>query len=160
VAVTAGEGSVWVVNANTQTVSRVDPQVDGVAATIPLGIGSNPSDIATGGGGIWVANGGNGTLARVDPSSNVATPIPLGNRPTGVAAAGGRVGVSVQRGFRAFPSFAAENAAGVRAQTLPATSCSPVEFGGKGEPHFLIASDLPFQGQSSLAETLQMSDAV
>lgn len=35
-----------------------------------------------------------------------------------------------------------------------------MEFQGTGQPRFLIASDLPFQGQSSLAETLQMSDAM
>ncbi|HEY3017817.1 MAG TPA: ABC transporter substrate-binding protein [Gaiellaceae bacterium] len=160
VAVTAGEGFVWVVNANTQTVSKIDPQFDNVAATISLGIGRNPSDIATGAGAVWVANGGNGTLARIDPSTNAATTIPLGNDPTNVAVAGNRVWVSVQPGFRALPSIAVENAAGVQTQTLPASSCSPVEFQGQGQPRFLIASDLPFQGESSLAETLQMSDAV
>src|SRR5262249_7762502 len=76
VAVAAGEGFVWVVNANSQTVSKIDPQnFDSVAATIPLGIGRNPSDIATGAGGVWVINSGNGTLARIDPSSNDVTTI-------------------------------------------------------------------------------------
>jgi branched-chain amino acid transport system substrate-binding protein len=160
VAVTAGEGAVWVVNANTQTVSRIDPQFDSVAATISLGIGSNPNDIATGAGGVWVANGGTGTLAGIDPSTNDVTTIPLGNNPTGVAVAGDRVWVSVQPGFRALPRIAPENVAAAPTQTLPASSCSPVEFQGTGQPRFLIASDLPFQGTSSLAETLQMSDAV
>jgi len=160
VAVTAGEGSVWVVNGNTQTVSKIDPQFDSVAATISLGIGSNPSDIGAGAGGVWLANGGNGTLARIDPRTDAVTTIPLGNKPTGVAVVGNRVWVSVQPGFRALPSIALENAAGIRTQTLAASSCSPVEFQGNGQPRFLIASDLPFQGKSSLAETLQMSDAV
>src|SRR5262245_1035652 len=159
VAVAAAAGAVWVVNANTQTVSRIDPQFDSVSATIPLGIGSNPSDIATGAGGVWIANSGNGTLARIDPTTNAETTVQLGNNPRAVALAGDRVWVSVQPGFRALPSVAAANA-GVRVQTLPAASCSPVEFQGKGRPRFLIASDFPFQGTSSFAETLQMSDAV
>jgi branched-chain amino acid transport system substrate-binding protein len=160
VAVTAGEGFIWVVNANTQTVSKVDPQFDNVAATIPLGIGRNPSDITTGAGAVWVANGGNGTLARIDPTTHDVTTIALGNNPTNVAVAGNRVWVSIQPGFRALPSAASSQGSGLQAQTLPASSCSPVEFQGDGQPRFLIASDLPFQGQSSLAETLQMSDAV
>jgi branched-chain amino acid transport system substrate-binding protein len=160
VAVALGENAVWVVNANTQTVSKIDPQFDSVAATIPLGIGRNPSDITTGAGGVWVANGGNGTLARIDPSTDDVTTIALGNEPKAVAVTGSRVWVSVQPGFRALPTAAVDDPAALRMQTLPATSCSAVEFGGKGRPRFLIASDLPFQGQSSLAETLQMSDAV
>jgi branched-chain amino acid transport system substrate-binding protein len=160
VAVASGQGFVWVVNANTQTVSKIDPQFDSVAATITLGIGRNPSDIATGAGGVWVINSGNGTLARIDPRSNDVATIQLGNVPLNVAVAGSRVWASVQPGFRAFPIIATDNAAAVQAQTLPASSCSPLEFGGKGRPRFLIASDLPFQGTSSLAETLQMSDAV
>jgi branched-chain amino acid transport system substrate-binding protein len=159
VAVAVGEGSVWVVNGNTQTVTRIDPEFDSVTATIPLGIGRNPSDITTGAKAVWVANGGNGTLARIDPSTNSVATIPLGNSPTGVAVGGPWVWVSVQPGFTAFPRSASE-AAGAQLETLPASRCSPVEFQGKGQPHYLIASDLPFQGQSSLAETLQMSDAV
>ena len=160
VAVAVGEGSIWVVNANTQTVSKIDSQFDSVAATIPLGIGRNPSDIAAGAGGIWVANSGNGTLARIDPTTNDVETIPIGNKPTALAVAANRVWVSVQPGFRALSTIAADSEPGVRAQTLPVSSCSPVEFPGKGQPRLLIASDLPFQGQSSLAETLQMSDAV
>jgi branched-chain amino acid transport system substrate-binding protein len=160
VAVAVGEGSIWVVNANTQTVSRIDAEFDSVASTIPLGIGRNPSDIAAGAGGIWVTNSGNGTLARIDPNTNDVKTIPLGNKPTALAVADNRVWVSVQPGFRALSPIAAGSEAGVPTQTLPASTCSPVEFAGKGQPRLLIASDLPFQGQSSLAETLQMSDAV
>jgi branched-chain amino acid transport system substrate-binding protein len=160
VAVAVGEGSVWVVNANTQTVTKIDPQFENVAATISLGIGRNPSDIATGSGAVWVANAGNGTLARIDSSTDAVTTIPFGNNPTNVAVAAHRVWVSVQPGFRAVPTAAVENVSAGPKRALPASSCAPVEFQGNGEPRFLIASDLPFQGQSSFAETLQMSDAV
>jgi branched-chain amino acid transport system substrate-binding protein len=158
--VAVGEGSVWVLNGNTQTVSRIDPHFGGVTATIPLGIGRNSSDVTAGAGAVWVANGGDGTLARIDPSTNLAETIPLGGSPAGVAVGAGRVWVTVQPGFRALPRRSAETASGRQPEALPASICSPVEFGGKGEPRYLVASDLPFQGHSSLRETLQMSDAI
>jgi branched-chain amino acid transport system substrate-binding protein len=162
VAVAVGEGSVWVLNGNTQTVSRIDPELGGVTATIALGIGRNSTAIAAGAGAVWVTNGGNGTLARIDPDTNTSTTIALGNSPTGVAVGGGRVWVSVQPGFRARVPIASgpddASAPGVRA--LPASRCSPVEFQGAGQPRYVIASDLPFQGQSGFAEPLQMSDAI
>jgi branched-chain amino acid transport system substrate-binding protein len=160
VAVAVGEGSVWVLNGNTQTVTKIDPELGGVSATIPLGIGSNPTDIAAGAGGVWVANGGNGTLTRIDPNNDAPTLIALGSSPAGVAVGGNRVWVTVQPGFRAgvaLPRTPAEPSPGL---ALPASSCTPLEYDGKGQPRFLIASDLPFQGQASLAETLQMSDAI
>ncbi len=91
VAVAVGEGAVWVLNGNTQTVARIDPQFGGVSATVPLGIGSNPNDLASGAGGVWVANGGNGTLTRIDPSTNAAATIPVGSSPAGIAVGAGRV---------------------------------------------------------------------
>ncbi len=160
IAVAVGEGSVWVLNGNTQTVSRIDPQLGGVTATIPLGIGRNPNDIAVGLGAVWVANGGDGTLTRIDPTTNLATTLDLGGSPTDVAVGGGRVWVTVQPGFRAVPRNPVQALARNQGQALPASRCSPVEFGGKGQPRYVIVSDLPFQGQSTLAETLQMSDAV
>jgi branched-chain amino acid transport system substrate-binding protein len=161
IAVAVGEGSVWVLNGNTQTVSRIDPDLAGVTATIALGIGRNSTDIAAGAGAVWVTNGGNGTLARIDSATNDVTTIPLGNSPTGVAVGGGRVWVSVQPGFRArvLPSGKPNDVSAVL-RALPASRCSPVEFQGKGQPRYVIASDLPFQGQSGFAETLQMSDAI
>jgi DNA-binding SARP family transcriptional activator/ABC-type branched-subunit amino acid transport system substrate-binding protein/streptogramin lyase len=160
IAVAVGEGSVWLLNGNTQTVSRIDPQLGGVTATIPLGIGRNPNDIAVGLGAAWVANGGDGTVTRIDPTTNSATTIDLGNSPTDIAVGGGRIWVTVQPGFRALARNPVQPLAGAQGQALPASRCSPVEFGGKGRPRYLIVSDLPFQGQSTLAETLQMSDAV
>jgi branched-chain amino acid transport system substrate-binding protein len=158
--VAVGEGSVWVLNGNSQTVSRIDPKFGGVTATIELGVGRNSTDIAAGAGAVWVANGGDGTLSRVDPGTDAASTIPVGGSPAGVAVGGGRVWVTVQPGFRAFPRSPAASASGAQPATLPASSCSPVEFQGSGQPRFLIASDLPFQGVGSLRETLQMSDAI
>jgi class 3 adenylate cyclase/ABC-type branched-subunit amino acid transport system substrate-binding protein/streptogramin lyase len=159
-AVTVGEGSVWVVNGNTQTVTEIDPELGGVTATIPLGIGRNPSGIAAGAGAVWVANGGNGTLARIDSDTNEVTTIPIGSSPTDVAVGGGRVWVTLRPGFIASISLPSSPVSGVGSRALPASFCSAVEYQGKGQPMYLIPSDMPFQGISSLAETLQMSDAI
>jgi branched-chain amino acid transport system substrate-binding protein len=42
---------------------------------------------------------------------------------------------------------------------LPSSSCSPVQYGGKGSPQFLIASDLPLQG-SGRTQTIEMTKAI
>jgi YVTN family beta-propeller protein len=160
VAVAEGEGSVWVLNGNTQTVTKVDPELGGITATIPLGIGSNPNDITTGEGAVWVANGGNGTLTSIDASSNAPATIPVGSSPAGIAVGGGKVWASVQPGFRVSVSIPSGPSAATSVGGLPLTTCSPVEYPGKGQPRYLIASDLPLQGQESLAETLQQSDAI
>jgi branched-chain amino acid transport system substrate-binding protein len=163
VAVSVGEGSVWVLNGNTQTVSRIDATQGGVSSTIELGIGRNPTDIAAGSGAVWVANAGNGTVARIDPGTGGVKQVGLGGSPARLAIGDGNVWVTVQPGFRAgivLPRLSAPVSSSRPSQGLPASLCSPVEFGGRGEPRFLIAADLPFQGQSTLAETLQMSDAI
>jgi branched-chain amino acid transport system substrate-binding protein len=42
---------------------------------------------------------------------------------------------------------------------LPASSCSKLEYGGEGDPDYLIASDLPQQG-GSRTQTTQMNKAI
>ena len=76
-AVATGEGGVWVVDADEQTVSRVDPRTREVTT---FATGATPTDVATGAGAVWVGNGNvvRGTqvagavataVARVDPAS-------------------------------------------------------------------------------------------
>ncbi len=45
------------------------------------------------------------------------------------------------------------------ATVLPASSCSPLQYGGSGSPQFIVASDLPLQG-SSRAQTIEMTKAI
>ena len=45
------------------------------------------------------------------------------------------------------------------ARVLPASSCGPLQYGGKGKPKFIIASDLPLQG-SSRTQTIEMTKAI
>jgi virginiamycin B lyase len=52
--VAAGEGAVWVANVKDNTVSRIDPVTNNVAATTR--VGANPGALAVGGRAVWVAN--------------------------------------------------------------------------------------------------------
>ena len=145
-------------NANTPSVTRIDPELGAVTDTTELGVGSNPTAIAAGAGSVWVARSGDGTLARIDAQSGELSSIPLGGAPIGVAVGGGRVWVSVQ------PQLRSELAS--RGQTIrvpgdvSAPFCSGVEFGGKGRPRFVIVSDLPLQHGTGPFPTLQLTDAV
>jgi branched-chain amino acid transport system substrate-binding protein len=77
--VTVGEGSVWVLNGDDQTVSRIDPETREVVKT--FGTGQTPTDIAVGGGALWIGNApGRGediaytaSVSRIDPQSSVVT---------------------------------------------------------------------------------------
>jgi branched-chain amino acid transport system substrate-binding protein len=75
-----GEGAVWVLNADDQTVSRIDPKTHGIAKTFSTG--RTPTDIAVGEGNVWIGNAAveNGrqqeftdTISQVDPQSAVVT---------------------------------------------------------------------------------------
>jgi branched-chain amino acid transport system substrate-binding protein len=52
--ISVGEGAVWVLNADDQTISRIDPQTNRVET---FGTGTLPTDLAAGAGAVWVGNG-------------------------------------------------------------------------------------------------------
>ncbi len=54
-AVSAGEGAVWAVDLDGQTISRVDPRS---LKAETFGIGLTPTDLAAGAGAVWVTGGG------------------------------------------------------------------------------------------------------
>jgi len=58
-AIAAGRGTVWVLNADDQTISRIDSATKAVRS---FGIGATPTDLAAGAGDPWIVNGG--ALAR------------------------------------------------------------------------------------------------
>lgn len=77
--VSAGAGGVWVLNADDQTISRIDPRTRG---TQTFATGATPTDLAAGADGVWVGDharvagaqfvGPVATgIARVDPDSRV-----------------------------------------------------------------------------------------
>jgi branched-chain amino acid transport system substrate-binding protein len=77
--VAVGEGAVWVLNADDQTVSRIDPETRQVDKT--FGTGETPTDIAVGEGAVWVGNAPargqdisyTASVSRIDPQSSVVT---------------------------------------------------------------------------------------
>jgi DNA-binding beta-propeller fold protein YncE len=73
--------AVWVLNGNTGTVTRVDPDVDAVVATSRR-VSMNPTGIAVGAGEGCVPDGATNALLRLDPTTDrIAGSIPLGGLP-------------------------------------------------------------------------------
>jgi DNA-binding SARP family transcriptional activator/ABC-type branched-subunit amino acid transport system substrate-binding protein/DNA-binding beta-propeller fold protein YncE len=158
IAVAAGEDAIWVLNGNTPSVTRIDPELDAVTDTIPLGVGSIPTAIATGAGAVWVALSGDGSVARIDADSGELRTIPVGGAPTGVAVSLGKVWISVQPAFRSGLASRARTVAVPGA--VSESFCSGVEFADRGTPQVLIVSDFPLQQGRGPFPTLQYSDVV
>jgi YVTN family beta-propeller protein len=136
-AIAIGDGAVWVTDALSDSVSRIDPRLNAVTATIK--VGSRPTRLAIGESGVWVLNEGDGTVTRIDPRRNAAVAtIPVGADLTGIAAGLGGVWVAVGGG----PPHATSPSPPGHAIALSSPSCSPVAGGGRGA-ELLIASDLP-----------------
>jgi virginiamycin B lyase len=64
-----GEGGIWVLNQGDGTVSRIDPTMDQVVATIDARSPGDGGCIATGEGSVWVTIPG-APLTRIDPATN------------------------------------------------------------------------------------------
>jgi ABC-type branched-subunit amino acid transport system substrate-binding protein/streptogramin lyase len=86
--IAVGEGAVWVLNTQKETISRIDPRTGAIAGTIESR--RRPTDIAAGAGAVWVGNGsgrgGNYTtsISRVDPETGrVTNTVKLPNRSAG-----------------------------------------------------------------------------
>ena len=92
--VAVGEGSVWVLDGDDQTVTQIDPETNDVRRV--FGTSSRPTDIAAGAGAVWVGNGPSRGLSdfpesvsRIDPASGVVVgtvdlPPALGGHPGGI----------------------------------------------------------------------------
>ncbi len=158
IAIALGAGFVWVLNANSGTVTKIDPAVRGVAATIAVGIVRGPVRLAAGLGAAWVASA-DGTLSRIDASSDAVTTFPVAAGLTDVAVAAGHVWVTPGAGPGTGPGPPERAPAGSPVQALPSSSCAPVVSQAGQRPRYLIASDLPLQG-AARAGTLEMTDAI
>jgi branched-chain amino acid transport system substrate-binding protein len=154
--VRVGEGSVWVLNGNTATVTRIDPDQRAVVATISIGIDHAPVRLAVGGGTAWVANG-DGTLSRIDAGTNTVETLSVGHRLKDVAVADGAVLVTAGSGLSSLSASSTYEGKSIGA--LPASSCSPIYYGGRGQPRYLIASDFPLQG-TGRTELAQLGQAI
>ena len=67
-AVTYGEGYLWVTSPEKSVVTKVDPITNKVLAEIPTG--PTPRFLTTGAGSVWTLNQGDGTVSRIDAASD------------------------------------------------------------------------------------------
>ncbi len=89
--ISVGEGAVWVLNADDQTISRIEPETRAVET---FATGSSPSDLVAGEGALWVGKAGRATslvappvavaVAKIDPElrgarGSVALPAARGS---------------------------------------------------------------------------------
>jgi branched-chain amino acid transport system substrate-binding protein len=78
--VAVGGGAVWVLNADDQTVSQIDPDTRQIVKT--FGTGETPTDIAVGEDAVWVGNAGvergqtldyTASISKIDPQTALVT---------------------------------------------------------------------------------------
>jgi DNA-binding beta-propeller fold protein YncE len=73
----AGNGALWIARLPDDSVLRIDPRDNSLAATIP--VGHQPEGIASTPGAVWVLNKGGPSVSRIDPATNtVVATIRLG----------------------------------------------------------------------------------
>ena len=89
--IAVGEGAVWALRGASRgdeiALLRIDPVVNRVVATIPIGITRRPFGLAAGQGGVWVVEAGGSHVFRFDPVSNrMVAKIRVGPDPVYVAA--------------------------------------------------------------------------
>jgi YVTN family beta-propeller protein len=90
VLLTRGRGSTATTAITVDSLQRIDPHKNALAAT--LATGTAPAGVVTGSGRVWVINNGDRTLTAIDPKRNkVARTIRLGITPARIAAGGGGI---------------------------------------------------------------------
>ena len=100
VGVAADADFVWVLNGRTSTLTKIDANLRGIVATVPLGGDQDFAALTAGEGAVWVSSRANGTVTRIDAETNTVTSITVAphDRRTDVTVAGGLVWVSVDEG--------------------------------------------------------------
>jgi DNA-binding SARP family transcriptional activator/streptogramin lyase len=100
IGVAADDDFVWVLNRRTATLTKIDADLRGIVATVPLGSDQGLVALATGEGAVWVSSRDTGRVTRVDAETNAVTSITVAqdDRRTDATVAGGLVWVSVDEG--------------------------------------------------------------
>jgi YVTN family beta-propeller protein len=88
-AIAVGNGSLWVTNAENNTVTRFNRPTYGPATDIS--VGSDPNGVAVGGGAVWVTATAGDAVYRIDPARNSVSSISVGRAPKGIAYGAGAV---------------------------------------------------------------------
>jgi DNA-binding SARP family transcriptional activator len=102
VAIATTPGTVWVLNANTATLSRIDANLRGVTATVPIGIDRLPRAMTTAGRTVLIANF-DGSVSRLQPGDRAPSSLWIGESLGSVAADGERVWVTTTALDRQLP---------------------------------------------------------
>jgi YVTN family beta-propeller protein len=96
--ITSGFDSIWIVNARSDTVTRIDPTTNLVVATIAVGATTGMGIVAAE-GAVWVTNFDANTVTRIDPATNLVTAtIRVGIAPTGIGATPDAIWIAEHRG--------------------------------------------------------------
>jgi YVTN family beta-propeller protein len=91
--IAAGFGSLWVSEAPTGLVARVDPQHRAIVATIP--VGTRPSRVVVADGRVWVLDAASRTVSAIDPNTDtIAQTVAVGGEPTDIVASAGSLWVA------------------------------------------------------------------
>jgi len=105
-------GSIWVGNQSSSSVSRIDPSTNTVTATITsAGVLSNPVSLAEDDlGNVWVAcsSFGSGSVSRIDPATNTVTASLYtidGIEPIGIGMGAGEMWVSFNQSTGRYKRF-------------------------------------------------------
>ena len=96
-AISTDSDFVWVLNGDTRTVAKIDPDLQDIVETYRLDVGRGSLALAAGEGAAWVSNAFDGTVTRIDGGTNEVASIAVStdSSPKDVAVAGGLVWVSV-----------------------------------------------------------------
>ena len=93
IAVSPDGKSVWVANAGSRSVQRIDPVSNTVVATVT--VGTTPTALAVNGDSVWVANAGSNSVSRISMATNtVVATTTVGSAPSAIALSGDRVYVA------------------------------------------------------------------
>jgi YVTN family beta-propeller protein len=125
-AITTGEGAVWVVNYEDQTVSKIDPETHRVVKTVAVTNAS--SSIAAGGDGVWTVSEprrfGSWRAVRIEPEAAVKV---AQTRLPGVAQYLGLVGARIAIGFGSVWAYAQGHLSSIDTHTNTVTGESELE---------------------------------
>jgi hypothetical protein len=90
--IAATERAIWILNRNTASVVRIDPEQVRIADVISIGIERVPNEIVGAGRTAWVANE-DGTLSRLDEGAGVSQSLRVGESLREIAPDGPRLWV-------------------------------------------------------------------
>jgi DNA-binding SARP family transcriptional activator len=93
IAIATTPGTVWVLNGNTATVTRIDTAQGSVRDTVSVGVDRLPRGISASGRTVWVANF-DGSVSRIAPGEATPSSIWIGDSLSSVVADGQRVWVT------------------------------------------------------------------